>query len=180
MGWKKLLESISESIHEDLRLRHAYLLAKNRLMRQQINGRVQLTDSERKEPAERRRPQGGMNLGLSPIFLVLINGHTEPRDLTCSLGRSICRLCSAVRATIDAWSARSVVMEQQTLDKLAAAIEAVAHDLAGRVAELARKSASGTLSTDEKSEYEQIVQLNDLLSLLKLQAESYWSPRLAS
>ena len=71
-------------------------------------------------------------------------------------------------------------MEKQTLDKLAAAIEAVEHDLSGRVAELACKNSSGTLSTEEKSEYEQIVQLNDLLSLLKLQAESYWSPRIAS
>jgi hypothetical protein len=71
-------------------------------------------------------------------------------------------------------------MEQQTLDKLEAAIEAVKTDLSGRVAELASKSSSGTLSSEEKSEYEQIVHLNDLLSLLKLQAEAYWSPRIAS
>jgi hypothetical protein len=71
-------------------------------------------------------------------------------------------------------------MEKQTLDKLAAAFEAVEHDLGGRVAELAVKSASGTLSQDEQAEYEQIVRLNDLLSLLKLQAEEYWAPRIAS
>jgi hypothetical protein len=73
-----------------------------------------------------------------------------------------------------------VVMEKQTLDKLAAAIEAVEKDLSGRVSELATKSSSGSLSSEEKSEYEQIVRLNDLLSLLKLQAEAYWSPRVAS
>jgi hypothetical protein len=56
----------------------------------------------------------------------------------------------------------------------------VEHDLAGRVAELAAKSASGTLSQEEQTEYEQIVRLNDLLSLLKLQAEEYWAPHIAS
>jgi 5'-deoxynucleotidase YfbR-like HD superfamily hydrolase len=71
-------------------------------------------------------------------------------------------------------------MQKQTLDKLEAAFEAVGQDLSGRVAELAAKSTSGKLSQEEQSEYEQIVRLNDLLSLLKLQAEEYWSPRLAS
>jgi hypothetical protein len=71
-------------------------------------------------------------------------------------------------------------MEKQTLDKLEAAIEAVEKDLAGRVAELATKSTSGELSNEERSEYEQIVRFNDLLSLLKLQAEEYWAPRIAS
>ena len=60
-------------------------------------------------------------------------------------------------------------MEKQTLDQLEAAIEAVGKDLSGRVADLAAKSSSGTLSSEEQSEYEQIVRLNDLLSMLKLQ-----------
>ena len=50
----------------------------------------------------------------------------------------------------------------------------------GRVAELAAKSTSGTLSQEEQAEYEQIVRLNDLLSILKLQTEEYWAPRTAS
>jgi putative transposase len=52
MGWKNLLESISESVSDHLRLRNAYLMAENRILRNQIDGRVQLTDSERKELAE--------------------------------------------------------------------------------------------------------------------------------
>ena len=36
------------------------------------------------------------------------------------------------------------------------------------------------VSNEERSEYEQIVRFNDLLSLLKLQAEEYWAPRIAS
>ena len=51
MIWKKLLESISESLNDHLRLRNAYLMAENRILRRQIHGRVQLTDGERKELA---------------------------------------------------------------------------------------------------------------------------------
>jgi hypothetical protein len=58
MNWKKLLESVSESVNDHLRLCNAYLLAENRILRHHINGRVQLTDSERKELAKI-----GANLG---------------------------------------------------------------------------------------------------------------------
>jgi hypothetical protein len=51
MSWKKLLESISESLNDPLRLRNAYLIAEHRLLRRQIDGRVQLTDGERQELA---------------------------------------------------------------------------------------------------------------------------------
>jgi hypothetical protein len=71
-------------------------------------------------------------------------------------------------------------MKKQTLDKLEAAFEAVERDLSGRVAELAVRSTDGKLSQEEQSEYEHIVRLNDLLSLLKLHTEEYWSPRVAS
>jgi len=52
MDWKKLLGSVTESVDEELRLRNAYLVAENRILRQQINGRVPLTDSDRKALAE--------------------------------------------------------------------------------------------------------------------------------
>jgi hypothetical protein len=52
MDWKKLLGSITASVDEELRLRNAYLVAENRVLRQQITGRVQLTDSDRKALAE--------------------------------------------------------------------------------------------------------------------------------
>jgi len=71
-------------------------------------------------------------------------------------------------------------MEKQTLEKLDAALEAVEKDLSGRVTELALKSTTGTLSQDEQAEYDHIVRLNDLLSVLKLQTEEYWAPRIAS
>ena len=71
-------------------------------------------------------------------------------------------------------------MEKQTLDRLTAAFKAVEKDLSARVADLAAKSSSGRLSEEEQAEYEQIVRLNDLLSMLKLQTEEYWAPRIAS
>ncbi len=52
MGWKNLLESISESANDHMRLRNEYLAAENTIFRSQVDGRVQLTDSERKELAE--------------------------------------------------------------------------------------------------------------------------------
>ena len=52
MNWKRLLESISESLNDDLRLRNDYLMAENRILRNRINGRVQFTDNDRKELAE--------------------------------------------------------------------------------------------------------------------------------
>jgi putative transposase len=51
MDWKQLLTSISSSVDEELRLRNAYLVTENRLLRKQIQGRVQLTVSERRELA---------------------------------------------------------------------------------------------------------------------------------
>lgn len=71
-------------------------------------------------------------------------------------------------------------MEKHTLDQLTAAFRAVEKDLSERVADLAAKSSSGRLSEEERTEYEQIIRLNDLLSMLKLQAEEYWAPRIAS
>jgi len=71
-------------------------------------------------------------------------------------------------------------MEKQTLDRLTATFKAVEKDLSARVTDLTAKSSSGRLSEEERVEYEQIVRLNDLLSMLKLQAEEYWAPRIAS
>ena len=51
MSWKKLLESVSASLNDYLRLRNDYLMAENRILRHQMNGCVQLTDNERQELA---------------------------------------------------------------------------------------------------------------------------------
>ena len=58
MDWKKLLGSITASVDEELRLRNAYLHAENRMLRQQITGRLQLLDGDRKALAELGQPLG--------------------------------------------------------------------------------------------------------------------------
>ena len=62
MDWKKLLGSITTSVDEELQLRNAYLEAENRLLRQQITGRVQLTDDDRRALAELGQQLGKQGL----------------------------------------------------------------------------------------------------------------------
>ena len=52
MDWKTLLAYISGSVDEELLLRNEYLVAENRILRDQIKGRVQLSDAERQTLAE--------------------------------------------------------------------------------------------------------------------------------
>ncbi len=71
-------------------------------------------------------------------------------------------------------------MEKRTLEQLEAALDAVSKDLAPRVEELAQKSTDGALTPEEHQEYAEVVRLNDMLSLLKLEAEEFWTMRAAS
>jgi len=52
MDWKTLLACITGAVDDQLLLRNEYLVTENRIMRQQIKGRVQLTDADRKTLAE--------------------------------------------------------------------------------------------------------------------------------
>lgn len=52
MDWKMLLAYISGSVNEELLLRNEYLTEENRILRHQIEGRIQLTDAERQALAE--------------------------------------------------------------------------------------------------------------------------------
>ena len=52
MDWKALLAYITGSVDQELRLRNAYLATENRILRNQIQGRVRLSDGERKTLAE--------------------------------------------------------------------------------------------------------------------------------
>ena len=58
MDWKTLLAYISGSVDEELLLRNEYLVAENRILRDQLKGRAELSDSERQTLAEI-----GMKLG---------------------------------------------------------------------------------------------------------------------
>jgi transposase InsO family protein len=52
MDWKRLLAYITGSVDQELLLRNEYLVTENRLLRQQIKGRIRLSDAERKTLAE--------------------------------------------------------------------------------------------------------------------------------
>ena len=52
MDWKQLLASTTRSVDEELRLRNAYLVTENRILRQQMRGRVPLSDGNRLALAE--------------------------------------------------------------------------------------------------------------------------------
>ena len=52
MDWTTLLAYISGSVDEELLLRIEYLVAENRILRHQINGRLHLSDDERQTLTE--------------------------------------------------------------------------------------------------------------------------------
>jgi len=52
MNWKRLLTYISGSVDQELLLRNEYLATENRILRNQIQGRLQLNDSDRISMAE--------------------------------------------------------------------------------------------------------------------------------
>jgi hypothetical protein len=52
MGWKRLLAYITGTVDQELLLRNEYLVMENRMLRNQITGRVRLSDGERKALAE--------------------------------------------------------------------------------------------------------------------------------
>ncbi|MDH3602400.1 MAG: helix-turn-helix domain-containing protein [Candidatus Tectomicrobia bacterium] len=72
MNWKNLLGTVSESVNDQLRLRHDYLVAENRILHHQIDGRVQLTDNERKELAEM-----GAKLGKPALAEIATVAHAD-------------------------------------------------------------------------------------------------------
>ena len=52
MDWKQLLVCITGTVDQELLLRNEYLVTENRILHNQITGRVRLTDSERKTLAD--------------------------------------------------------------------------------------------------------------------------------
>ena len=52
MDWKHLLAYITGSVDQELLLRNEYLVTENRILRNQLKGRIQLSDGERKAMGE--------------------------------------------------------------------------------------------------------------------------------
>jgi len=47
MAWDKLLACVSGKLDQELRMRIEYLVAENRILRSQLEGRLRLTDEQR-------------------------------------------------------------------------------------------------------------------------------------
>src|SRR6516225_212315 len=47
MNWKRMLAYVTGSVDEELLRRNEYLVTENRILRNQIKGRIRLTDAER-------------------------------------------------------------------------------------------------------------------------------------
>ena len=62
-------------------------------------------------------------------------------------------------------------MQTRIFEQLEAALNAVRQNMAPRVDALARKSTTGQLTPEEHMEYVGVVRFNEVLSLLKLEAE---------
>jgi hypothetical protein len=52
MDWKHLLAYITGTVDQELLLRNEYLATENRILRNQLKGRIRLSDGERKALAE--------------------------------------------------------------------------------------------------------------------------------
>ena len=52
MDWKHLLAYITGTVDQELLLRNEYLVTENRILRNQLKGRIRLSDGERKTLAE--------------------------------------------------------------------------------------------------------------------------------
>ena len=52
MDWKQLLAYITGTVDQKLLLRNEYLVTENRILRDQLKGRLRLSDGERKALAE--------------------------------------------------------------------------------------------------------------------------------
>jgi hypothetical protein len=52
MDWKHLLAYITGTVDQELLLRNEYLVTENRILRNQITGRMRLTDGERQTLVE--------------------------------------------------------------------------------------------------------------------------------
>ena len=63
MDWKTLLAYITGTVDQELLLRNEYLVTENRILRNQIKGRVRFSDGERKTRRRDRRKAGEAGAG---------------------------------------------------------------------------------------------------------------------
>jgi hypothetical protein len=72
-----LLAYITGSVDQELLLRNEYLVTENRLLRKQIQGRIQLSDGERKTLAEIGKQLGKQALAEIATIVKLAEWHVD-------------------------------------------------------------------------------------------------------
>ena len=86
MDWPRILAYITGTVDQELLLRNEYLVAENRILRQQVNGRLLLSDAEKKTLAEIGYRLGRKTLATPPLYrqerVSLIRPHRALNDLT--------------------------------------------------------------------------------------------------
>ena len=87
MDWKHLLAYITGTVDQELLLRNEYLVTENRMLRNQIKGRVRLSDGERKALAEIGQKLGKQALeevarSSSPRRFSAGTANSSPKSLT--------------------------------------------------------------------------------------------------
>ena len=89
MDWKTLLAYVTGSVDEQLLLRIEYLIAENGILRNQMTGRLRLSDAERKTLAEIGKKQGLQ--ALAPEKVRLVDGDSLPSRWreSCELAQEI-------------------------------------------------------------------------------------------
>jgi hypothetical protein len=76
MNWKRMLAHVTGSVDEELLARHDYLVTEKRILRNQIQGRIRLTDPERVSLASAAKRPGRKALEeVAPIV--------RPRNWCC-------------------------------------------------------------------------------------------------
>ena len=87
MEWKTMLSYISGSVDEELLLRNEYLVAENRVLRNQPQGCLRLTDGERRSLAELGKRLGKQALDeiASIVNPVLCQNSALLKDHGCNL-----------------------------------------------------------------------------------------------
>jgi len=90
MDWKHLLAYITGTVDQELLLRNEYLVTENRILRNQLKGRIRLSDGERQALAVIGQKLGkqalkGVAQIVKPDTILGWHVNSSPRSLTVPL-----------------------------------------------------------------------------------------------
>src|SRR5437667_5080342 len=91
MNWKRMLAYVTSSVDEELLARNEYLVTENRILRNQVKGRIRLTDPQRISLAKIAKRLGRKALGeiaqiVRPETILAYCPKTRTRVMICNSG----------------------------------------------------------------------------------------------